>query len=168
MTRTLLPPQGAPDSAPLPAEAAAGSGSRWGSGSGAALAPLESPDRAGHKQRGLCCLSGDQRAPHQLPGCEQRALREGRALSLPGQGPDASQIPQAAPALCPHSHGLTACPSVPVERQIYPKIQLHTFQSTPGWRDVPFPNSPVPKPCLLTRVLHPPRCFCPHCPLFPC
>lgn len=60
VTRTSLP-QGDPDAAPLTAEDAAGPR--------AALPVLESPQaRHGAVQRGLLCLHGGQRAPHQLPG----------------------------------------------------------------------------------------------------
>lgn len=57
-TRAL---QGDPDTAPLPAEVAAGP---W-----AALSVLEGPQaRHGAVQPGLLALRGGQRAPHQLPG----------------------------------------------------------------------------------------------------
>lgn len=60
VTRTSLP-QGDPDAAPLAAEDAAGPR--------AALPVLESPQaQHGPVQRGLLCLHGGQRAPHQLPG----------------------------------------------------------------------------------------------------
>lgn len=147
-------PQGAPDQAPLPAEAAAGPG--------AALALLESPGGAEHGQRGLRRLLGDQRAAHQLPGCEQGGA-EGWEHPPFARCPMPKRFPQiprlqavpgvpglaAGPALSPrecededkaaHSRQALPAPSLPATLcpppwgQISSKIQVTRFpgQSPP-------------------------------------